>query len=390
MAGLTLKHVKKVYDNQVVAVEDFCIDIADKEFIVLVGPSGCGKSTALRMIAGLEEITEGELYIDGNYMNDVEPKDRDISMVFQNYALFPHMTVYDNIAFGLKRRKVPKNEIEVKVHEAAEILQISELLQRKPKALSGGQRQRVAIGRAIVRQPKVYLMDEPLSNLDAKLRNQMRAELKKLHKRMDTTFIYVTHDQTEAMTLGDRIVVMKKGHIQQIGSPHQVFDHPRNLFVASFIGTPQMNFIDVTLELENGVPCAHVFDACIPLELPMDIRLEPGERRSAVLGIRPEYIELDDEHGIPVLVTMQELMGSTVQLHLELGETELIAVVPASYADTLPTVSADGILPHVRILLPSHRIQMFDPESKLNYEVIYGENHEQTVELPEESEQLDE
>ena len=219
MAGLTLKHIKKIYDNQVVAVEDFCMDIADKEFIVLVGPSGCGKSTVLRMIAGLEEITEGELYIDGQYMNDVEPKDRDISMVFQNYALFPHMTVYDNIAFGLKRRKVPKNEIDKKVREAAEILQISELLQRKPKALSGGQRQRVAIGRAIVRQPKVYLMDEPLSNLDAKLRNQMRSELKKLHKQMNTTFIYVTHDQTEAMTLGDRIVVMKRATSSRSAHP---------------------------------------------------------------------------------------------------------------------------------------------------------------------------
>ena len=373
MAGLTLKHVKKIYDNQVVAVEDFSMEIADKEFIVLVGPSGCGKSTALRMIAGLEEITEGELYIDGELMNDVEPKDRDISMVFQNYALFPHMTVYDNIAFGLKRRKVPKNEIDKKVHEAAEILQISELLQRKPKALSGGQRQRVAIGRAIVRHPKVSLMDEPLSNLDAKLRNQMRAELKKLHKQMDTTFIYVTHDQTEAMTLGDRIVVMKKGHIQQIGTPHVVFDHPRNMFVASFIGTPQMNFIDVVLELDGEKPCARMMDARISLDLPMDIQLQPGEQRKAVLGIRPEYIEISDDHGVPALVTMQELMGSTVQLHLELGGTEMIAVVPASYADTLPNPVESGVLPHVRVYLPSHRIQLFDPDSKMNYEVLYGE-----------------
>ena len=349
------------------------MDIADKEFIVLVGPSGCGKSTVLRMIAGLEEITEGELYIDGQYMNDVEPKDRDISMVFQNYALFPHMTVYDNIAFGLKRRKVPKNEIDKKVREAAEILQISELLQRKPKALSGGQRQRVAIGRAIVRQPKVYLMDEPLSNLDAKLRNQMRSELKKLHKQMNTTFIYVTHDQTEAMTLGDRIVVMKKGHIQQIGTPHEVFDHPRNLFVASFIGTPQMNFIDVMLVLENGMPTARIGAWHIPLELPMDIRLTEGEERPAVLGIRPEYVEIDEPDGIPAPVTMQELMGSTVQLHLALGGAELIAMVPVAFADTLPDQEEFDEPVSVRVTLPGNHIQLFDPESKLNYEVIYGE-----------------
>jgi len=370
MAGLTLKHVKKIYDNQVLAVDDFSIDIEDKEFIVLVGPSGCGKSTALRMIAGLEEITAGELYIDGQLMNHVEPKDRDISMVFQNYALFPHMTVYDNIAFGLKRRKVPKNEIDAKVQEVAEILQISELLQRKPKALSGGQRQRVAIGRAIVRNPKVYLMDEPLSNLDAKLRNQMRAELKKLHKRMNTTFIYVTHDQTEAMTLGDRIVVMKKGYIQQIGTPHQVFDHPRNLFVAGFIGTPQMNFVDVVLELRGGKPWADLAGATIPLELPMDIHLAPGERRKAVLGIRPEYVETGSADGVSTQIVMQELMGSTVQLHLELGESDLIVVVPAAFAESLP---ASGEL---KVSLPADKIQLFDPESKLNYEVIYGEEED--------------
>ncbi len=375
MAGLTIKNVKKIYDNQVLAVAEFSIDIADKEFIVLVGPSGCGKSTALRMIAGLEEITDGELYIDGQYMNDVEPKDRDISMVFQNYALFPHMTVYDNIAFGLKRRKVPKNEIDEKVREVAEILQISELLQRKPKALSGGQRQRVAIGRAIVRNPKVYLMDEPLSNLDAKLRNQMRAELKKLHKRMNTTFIYVTHDQTEAMTLGDRIVVMKKGYIQQIGTPHEVFDHPRNLFVASFIGTPQMNFIDVTLELVNGTPQAKVMGAEIPLEMSMDIGLMQGEQRKAVLGIRPEYVEPGTMDGITVKIIMQELMGSTVQMHLVLGDTEIIAVVPVSDAEALPAAG------ELKVSLPADRIQLFDPDSKLNYEIIYGEKEDPLAHL---------
>ena len=386
MAGLTLKHIKKIYDNQVVAVEDFTMDIADKEFIVLVGPSGCGKSTALRMIAGLEEITAGELYIDGKFMNDVEPKDRDISMVFQNYALFPHMTVYDNIAFGLKRRKVPKNEIDRKVHEVAEVLQISELLQRKPKALSGGQRQRVAIGRAIVRQPKVYLMDEPLSNLDAKLRGQMRSELKKLHQKMDTTFIYVTHDQTEAMTLGNRIVVMKKGHIQQIGTPHEVFDHPRNLFVASFIGSPQMNFIDVELLWIDGQLCARVLEETIPLNLPYDIRLQPGETRQAVLGIRPEYIEIGDDKDVPVLVNMQELMGSTVQLHLTLGKTDIVAMVPVSFAESLPEPSSSGVMPYVRISLPASKIQLFDPESKLNYEVLYGEDAaESAADEPEES-----
>ena len=237
----------QITDKGVVAVQEFNLDIADKEFIVLVGPSGCGKSTTLRMVAGLEEISEGELYIDGKLMNDVAPKDRDIAMVFQNYALYPHMTVYDNMAFSLKLKKTPKAEIDRKVREAAEILDITQYLNRKPKALSGGQRQRVAIGRAIVRNPKVFLMDEPLSNLDAKLRNQMRAEIIKLREKIDTTFIYVTHDQVEAMTLGDRIVIMRDGFIQQIGTPQEVFNHPANLFVAGFIGTPQMNFFDATL-----------------------------------------------------------------------------------------------------------------------------------------------
>ena len=242
MASLKLNHIYKIYSGNVTAVSDFCLDIEDKEFIVLVGPSGCGKSTTLRMVAGLEEISEGELYIGDRLVNDVAPKDRDIAMVFQNYALYPHMTVYDNMAFGLKLRKKPKDEIDKLVREAAKILSIEQLLNRKPKALSGGQRQRVAIGRAIVREPKVLLMDEPLSNLDAKLRNQMRAELIQLRQRIDTTFIYVTHDQTEAMTLGDRIVIMKDGLIQQIGTPQEVFNHPANLFVAGFIGMPQMNF----------------------------------------------------------------------------------------------------------------------------------------------------
>ena len=248
MAKVTLKNIKKVYDKNVVAVQEFNLEIADKEFIVLVGPSGCGKSTTLRMVAGLEEISGGELYIGDKLVNDVPPKDRDIAMVFQNYALYPHMTVYENMAFALKLRKEKKEVIDKKVREAAEILDITQYLDRKPKALSGGQRQRVAIGRAIVRDPQVFLMDEPLSNLDAKLRNQMRAEIIKLRQRIDTTFIYVTHDQTEAMTLGDRIVIMKDGFIQQIGTPQEVFNHPANLFVAGFIGSPQMNFFDARLD----------------------------------------------------------------------------------------------------------------------------------------------
>ena len=265
MANVTLRNIKKVYDKNVVAVQEFNLDIADKEFIVLVGPSGCGKSTTLRMIAGLEEITEGELYIGDKLVNDVAPKDRDIAMVFQNYALYPHMTVYENMAFGLKLRKVPKAEIDAKVKEAAETLGITELLQRKPKALSGGQRQRVAIGRAIVRHPQVFLMDEPLSNLDAKLRNQMRAELIKLRQKENTTFVYVTHDQTEAMTLGDRIVIMKDGYIQQIGTPQDVFNHPANLFVAGFIGSPQMNFFDAELVNDGGRYAVRLEDALIDL-----------------------------------------------------------------------------------------------------------------------------
>ena len=265
MATVSLKNVKKIYDNKVTAVHDFNLEIADKEFIVLVGPSGCGKSTTLRMIAGLEDISEGDLVIGGKRMNDVEPKDRDIAMVFQSYALYPHMTVYENMAFALKLRKVPKEEIDKKVREAAEILDITQYLDRKPKALSGGQRQRVAIGRAIVRDPQVFLMDEPLSNLDAKLRNQMRAEIIKLRQRINTTFIYVTHDQTEAMTLGDRIVIMKDGFIQQIGTPQEVFDQPANLFVAGFIGSPQMNFFDGELEKKDGKYQLKVGEATVVL-----------------------------------------------------------------------------------------------------------------------------
>ena len=258
MSSVTLKNIYKVYPGNVTAVSDFTLDIQDKEFIVLVGPSGCGKSTTLRMVAGLEEITDGELYIGDKLVNDVAPKDRDIAMVFQNYALYPHMTVYDNMAFGLKLRKTPKDEIKRRVEAAAHILDIEYLLNRKPKALSGGQRQRVALGRAIVREPKVFLMDEPLSNLDAKLRVAMRTEITKLHQRLQTTFIYVTHDQTEAMTMGSRIVIMKDGFIQQVDTPQNNYDYPVNKFVAGFIGSPQMNFFDVVLvkETARSSPCS--------------------------------------------------------------------------------------------------------------------------------------
>ena len=341
MADLSLKNIRKVYDNKVVAVDDFNLEIKDKEFVVFVGPSGCGKSTTLRMIAGLEEISSGELYIGGKLVNSIAPKDRDIAMVFQNYALYPHMTVFENMAFALKLRKLPKKEIEQKVNEAAEILGITDLLDRKPKALSGGQRQRVAIGRAIVREPKVFLMDEPLSNLDAKLRNQMRAEIIKLRHRIDTTFIYVTHDQTEAMTLGDRIVIMKDGLIQQIGTPQQVFNHPENLFVAGFIGSPQMNFFDAELiKNENGKYAVRVADAEFDLTAEQDRMLADNavgmvdeyefEPQPITLGIRPEHISLCSENDEPHLegvVDVCEMMGSSMHLHVDLGEKDVVLVI---------------------------------------------------------------
>ena len=331
MATVSLKNVKKIYDNKVTAVHDFNLEIADKEFIVLVGPSGCGKSTTLRMIAGLEDISEGDLVIGGKRMNDVEPKDRDIAMVFQSYALYPHMTVYENMAFALKLRKVPKEEIDKKVREAAEILDITQYLDRKPKALSGGQRQRVAIGRAIVRDPQVFLMDEPLSNLDAKLRNQMRAEIIKLRQRIDTTFIYVTHDQTEAMTLGDRIVIMKDGVIQQIGTPQEVFDHPTNLFVAGFIGTPQMNFFDAELVKEDGRYAVVLENARVELSEAKQANLarkqvQPGP---ITLGVRPEHISLagDASQAVRGTVDVAEMMGSAVHLHVDACGRDTIVIL---------------------------------------------------------------
>ena len=327
----------QVTDKGVIAVQSFDLDIADKEFIVLVGPSGCGKSTTLRMVAGLEEISGGELYIDGNLVNDVEPKNRDIAMVFQSYALYPHMTVYENMAFPLKLRKVNKDEIDKRVKEAAAILDITQYLDRKPKALSGGQRQRVAIGRAIVREPKVLLMDEPLSNLDAKLRNQMRAEIIKLRQKINTTFIYVTHDQTEAMTLGDRIVIMKDGFIQQIGTPQQVFDHPANLFVAGFIGMPQMNFFDAKLLKEGGRYFVSVGGCKVELseEKQKNLADKNAGSQAITLGVRPSHMVLAKEAGNTLRATVEvaEMMGSEIHFHAAAEGRDVVVIVPTMDAN---------------------------------------------------------
>ena len=357
MAEVSLRHIKKVYPNMekkkkgesekktnlkvtdegVLAVQDFNLEIRDQEFIVLVGPSGCGKSTTLRMVAGLEEISGGDLLIDGIRVNDVEPKDRDIAMVFQSYALYPHMTVRGNMEFPLKLRKMPKDEIKKRVDAAAETLGITEYLDRKPKALSGGQRQRVAIGRAIVREPKVLLMDEPLSNLDAKLRNQMRAEIIKLRQRIKSTFLYVTHDQTEAMTLGDRIVIMKDGVIQQIGTPQEVFDHPYNLFVAGFIGMPQMNFFDAELVEKDGAYSVKVGGIEVALSAEKQERLKAKQVKSQeiTLGVRPEHITLlaDDQSGIHGTIEVAEMMGSAVHLHASACGKDTIIIVDTMNLD---------------------------------------------------------
>ena len=370
MATVSLKNVKKIYDNAVTAVHSFNLDIADKEFIVLVGPSGCGKSTTLRMVAGLEEISEGELYIDGKLLNDVEPKDRDIAMVFQSYALYPHMTVRENMEFPLKLKKMPKEEIAQRVNSAAEILGITEYLERKPKALSGGQRQRVAIGRAIVREPKVLLMDEPLSNLDAKLRNQMRAEIIKLRQRINTTFIYVTHDQTEAMTLGDRIVIMRDGYIYQIGTPQEVFEHPVNIFVAGFIGTPQMNFFQAKLLKDSGGYHTEINGADIPLSEETQTALSKGGAASqdVVLGIRPEHIRFAAQGAANVLtgsVEVSEMMGSEYHLHAICNGQDVVLRVPTS---DLPSEHRNGI-PYgtqVSFTFRPEAIHLFDPSSEKN------------------------
>ncbi len=334
MASVKLTGVKKIYDNKVVAVHDFDLEIKDKEFVVFVGPSGCGKSTTLRMIAGLEEISEGTLEIDGEVVNDLQPKDRNIAMVFQNYALYPHMTVYDNIAFSLRLQHMPEDEIYEKVTNAAQILGITEYLLRKPRALSGGQRQRVAIGRAMVRNAKVFLMDEPLSNLDAKLRNQMRAEIILLRQKLDTTFVYVTHDQTEAMTLGDRIVIMQDGFIEQVGTPTEVFEMPRNLFVAEFIGAPKMNMMKTTLTRGASGYSVNPFGATIAVDGEKgDALAEKGVGTCDVtLGVRPEHIALakvPGESTIPCTLEVNEMMGSELHLHVYTEDgTRLIVRVP--------------------------------------------------------------
>ena len=396
MASLTLKNIKKVYPHNgddakkakkkkkgeaeekknnlqitaegVVAVQEFSLDIADKEFIVLVGPSGCGKATTLRMVAGLEEISGGELYIGENLVNDVPPKDRDIAMVFQNYALYPHMSVYDNIAFALKLRHMPTDEIDRRVKEAAEILDITQYLGRKPKALSGGQRQRVAIGRAIVREPQVLLMDEPLSNLDAKLRNQMRAEIIKLRERINTTFIYVTHDQTEAMTLGDRIVIMKDGFIQQIGTPQEVFNHPYNLFVATFIGTPMMNLFDAELVKENGKYAVKLAGTTTVLSDEKQAKLAANEvePQEIVLGVRPEHIELAAD-GIQGKVDVSEMMGSSIHLHVNALDQDVVMVV-STMNMTGAEVAALANGNTVGFNFAGHVCHVFNKETGINLE----------------------
>lgn len=330
MAQVTLKGLKKVYDNKITAVHDVNLDIADKEFIVLVGPSGCGKSTILRMVAGLEEITEGQLYIDGKLCNGILPKKRDIAMVFQNYALYPHMTVYQNMAFAMKLAKTSKAEVDKKVKQVAIILEITDLLERRPAALSGGQRQRVAIGRAMVRTPKVFLMDEPLSNLDAKLRNQMRAEIIKLRHHMNTTFIYVTHDQTEAMTLGDRIVIMKDGYVQQIGTPYEVFNKPINLFVAGFIGTPVMNFFEACqLILKEEVYYVEIQGIQFRLNEFQQKALKCAGQRpcSIIVGVRPQHISIGSGE-LSAVIEVSEMLGTEINLHIRCAQTEVVAVIP--------------------------------------------------------------
>lgn len=364
MASLSLKHIYKKYPGGVTAVSDFNLEIKDKEFLVFVGPSGCGKSTTLRMIAGLEEITEGELFIGDRLVNDVAPKDRDIAMVFQNYALYPHMSVFDNMAFGLKLRKTPKEEIKRRVEEAARILDITHLLDRKPKALSGGQKQRVALGRAIVRYPKVFLLDEPLSNLDAKLRAAMRTELTKLHKSVGTTFIYVTHDQVEAMTMADRIVVMKDGVIQQVDTPQSLYDKPCNTFVAGFIGTPQMNFINGTLE-KKGDDVHFVFENTsikVPAEKINDT-VKEYIGKEVIVGIRPENIHDEPVHlatfgdsVVDTSVEVTELMGAEIYLYLLIGETKLIARVSSR------STSRAG--DEIKVAFDTTRLHIFDKDTE--------------------------
>ena len=365
MASLSLTNVCKVYPNGFEAVKDFSLEVEDQEFIIFVGPSGCGKSTTLRMIAGLEDITSGELRIGDRIVNDVEPKDRDIAMVFQNYALYPHMTVYDNMAFGLKLRKVPKDEIDKMVREAAQILDLTPLLDRKPKALSGGQRQRVAMGRAIVRNPKVFLMDEPLSNLDAKLRVQMRIEIAKLHQRLGTTIIYVTHDQTEAMTLGTRIVVMKDGLIQQVDTPQNLYEKPQNLFVAGFMGSPQMNFLDAVVEAKGESAVLKVAGNSIALPLAKSKKLIEGGYvgKTVVFGIRPEdvydsemFIEASPQSVFEAAIKVYELLGAEVYLYFDLENFPMTARV-----DPRTTARPGDV---VKFAIDVEKIHVFDKETE--------------------------
>ena len=365
MASLSLKNICKVYPNGFEAVKDFNLEIQDQEFIIFVGPSGCGKSTTLRMIAGLEDISSGELKIGDRVVNDVEPKDRDIAMVFQNYALYPHMSVYDNMAFGLKLRKVPKDEIDKMVKEAAKILDLTPLLDRKPKALSGGQRQRVAMGRAIVRNPKVFLMDEPLSNLDAKLRVQMRIEIAKLHQRLGTTIIYVTHDQTEAMTLGDRIVVMKDGVIQQVDTPQNLYEKPANLFVAGFMGSPQMNFLDAVVEVSGETANLKVAGSNIPLPPAKSKKLIEGgyDGKTVVLGIRPEDVHDEPEFRakspdtvIEAKIRVYEMLGAEVFLYFDYEGSSMTARVEPK------TTARTGDV--VKFALDADKIHVFDKETE--------------------------
>ena len=371
MATVKLTNVKKIYGKDTVAVQDFNLEIADKEFIVFVGPSGCGKSTTLRMIAGLEEISDGELYIGDRLVNDVAPKDRDIAMVFQNYALYPHLTVFENMAFSLRLKKVPQDQVYEKVVAAAEILGITEYLTRKPRALSGGQRQRVAIGRAMVRDSKVFLMDEPLSNLDAKLRNQMRAEIILLRQKIDTTFIYVTHDQTEAMTLGDRIVIMKDGFIQQVGTPTEVFDMPVNLFVAEFIGAPKMNTFDTNLICENGKYYVTPYGAKIEVtgKKAEMLRERKIGSRKITLGVRPEHITMADKNdsaAITCTLKVNEMMGSELHLHVTTDNNDkLIVRIPTvTLEDEERTAMVYGSKLH--ITFEGKVMHFFDAETGVN------------------------
>lgn len=358
---VSLRHIDKIYENNVQAVFDFNLEIKKHEFIVFVGPSGCGKSTTLRMIAGLEDITKGELYIDNELCNDKTPKDRDIAMVFQSYALYPHMSVYDNMAFGLKIRRMPKYEIDKRVHQAARILQIEEYLDRKPKALSGGQRQRVALGRAIVRNAKVFLMDEPLSNLDAKLRVQMRSELVKLHNELGATTIYVTHDQTEAMTMASRIVVMKLGRIQQIGTPIEIYNHPANLFVAGFIGSPAMNFLRVKFNPKTGV--ATTSDGH-KIHVPEENYKGKDIPSDVILGIRPEDLipidnDKDGDNIFKIKVNVAELLGNEYYIHADFGGTDLISKFPAA--------KIISIGDELKISFKVKKIHFFDVETEMAY-----------------------